>query len=316
MTLRHPFQLLSLCHWGSSPFPWNPWVISVLSSLCDLTQRGCNVSSCFRTENDFFSRFLLRVQPRPLELAVSLKFFGKKCLQRSRPDVLCYRVALAILSISSLRATPHQVLQPFHCSLQLSQLGTSRRKDLSEQSFCSFRRQGVPSFVQTPPGFQSFSRARAHKDVERLSLHEDHHHCEQLICQPSLSAQRHQDFCRCVRFCHRCRFSFHGPLQDISRSRMYAHDEVLCASCPRQEFTFRVLQWWRLTKAFRVQQGWIGSCWMGLFSDPRQLPLRYHVCKVCAQFAYTVYDDNLFPTTNELKRKGLPQGLIKTNIYK
>ena len=34
---------------------------------------------------------------------------------------------------------------------------------------------------------------------------------------------------------------FHGPRQDISRSRMYAHDEVLCASCPRHELTFRVL---------------------------------------------------------------------------
>ena len=35
------------------------------------------------------------------------------------------------------------------------------------------------------------------------------------------------------------------------------------------------------------------------------------VCKVCAQCACTVSDDNLFPTTNELKG-----GLIKTNIYK
>ena len=35
------------------------------------------------------------------------------------------------------------------------------------------------------------------------------------------------------------------------------------------------------------------------------------VFKVCAQCACTVSDDNLFPTTNELKR-----GLIKTNIYK
>ena len=28
--------------------------------------------------------------------------------------------------------------------------------------------------------------------------------------------------------------SFHGPRQDVSRSRVYAHDEVLCASCPRR----------------------------------------------------------------------------------
>ena len=35
------------------------------------------------------------------------------------------------------------------------------------------------------------------------------------------------------------------------------------------------------------------------------------VCKMCAQCACTVSDDNLFPTTNELKRR-----LVKTNIYK
>ena len=59
---------------------------------------------------------------------MSLKFFEKKCLQRRHPDVLYQRVTLATPSISSLRVTPHQVLQPFHCSLQLSQLGTSRKK--------------------------------------------------------------------------------------------------------------------------------------------------------------------------------------------
>ena len=44
---------------------------------------------------------------------------------------------------SSLRVTPHQVLKPLHCSLHLSQLGTSRREDLSEQSSCSSRRQPI-----------------------------------------------------------------------------------------------------------------------------------------------------------------------------
>ena len=31
---------------------------------------------------------------------------------------------------------------------------------------------------------------------------------------------------------------------------------------PRHELTSRVLQWRMLTKAFRVHQGWIGSCWI------------------------------------------------------
>ena len=116
--------------------------------------------------------------------------------------------------------------------------------------------------MQTPPGFQPFFRPRAHKDVERLSLHEGHQHCVQLICQHSQSVQRHHDFSRCVRFRHRCRPSFHGPRQDISPSKIYAHDEVLCASCPRKEITFRVLQWRRVTKASRVHQSWTGSCWI------------------------------------------------------
>ena len=39
------------------------------------------------------------------------------------------------------------VLKSFHCSLQLDQLGTSRRKNFSEQSSRISSRQGVPSFV-------------------------------------------------------------------------------------------------------------------------------------------------------------------------
>ena len=79
-----------------------------------------------------------------------LKFFGKKCLQRRNSDVLCKRVTLATPSISSLRVTLLLALQLFQCSVQVSQLGTSTRKDLSEQSSGSSRRQEVPSFVQTP----------------------------------------------------------------------------------------------------------------------------------------------------------------------
>ena len=72
----------------------------------------------------------------------------------------------------------------------------------------------------------------------------------------------HHDFNCCVRCCHRCRLSFHGPRQDISRSKMHAHDEVLSSSCPRHEIAFRVLQWRRLFKSSRVHQSWIGSCWI------------------------------------------------------
>ena len=74
---------------------------------------------------------------------------------------------------------------------------------------------------------------RAHKDVERFSFHKGHQHCLQLIC-----LQRHHNFSCCVRFCHRCRFSFHGTRQDFSRSRVYAHNEVLCASLPKTRIRF------------------------------------------------------------------------------
>ena len=129
---------------------------------------------------------------------MSLEFFRERRFQRRHPDVFCQRT---IPCVSSLRVTPHQVLKSFHCSLQLDQLGTSRRKNFSEQSSRSSSRQGVPTFMQTPPGFQTFSRSRAHKDVERLSFHKGHQHCVQLICQHSQSVQRHHNFCCCVRFC-------------------------------------------------------------------------------------------------------------------
>ena len=114
---------------------------------------------------------------------MSLEFFRKKRFQRCRhPEVFCQRVALTIPCVSSLRVTPHQILK-----LQLDQLGTSRRKTFSEQSSRSSSRQGVPTFVQTQPGFQTISRSRAHKDVERFSFHKGHQHCVQLICQHSQS---------------------------------------------------------------------------------------------------------------------------------
>ena len=153
---------------------------------------------------------------------MSLEFFREKRFQRRHPDVFCKRMALTIPCVSSLRVTPHQVLKSFHCSLQLDQLGTSRRKNFSEQSSRSSSRQGS-------------------------------------IWQ---SVRRHHNFCRCIRFCHCCRFSFHCPRQDISRSRVHIHDEVLCTSCPRYELTLRVLQRWRLSQTFRIHQGRIGSCWI------------------------------------------------------
>ena len=162
---------------------------------------------------------------------MSLEFFRKKRFQRRHPDVFCQRMALTIPCVSSLRVTPHQVLKSFHCSFQLDQLGTSRRKNFSEQSSRPSSRQGVPTFMQTPPGFQTFSRSRAHKDVERFSFHKGHQYCVQLIRQHSQSVRRHHNFCCCIRFCHCCRFLFHGPRQDISRSMVHTHDEVLCTSC-------------------------------------------------------------------------------------
>ena len=82
------------------------------------------------------------------------------------------------------------------------------------------------------------------------------------------------------RFRHRCRLSFHGPRHDISRSKMYAHNEVLCTSCQRHEFTFRVLQRW-LTKASRVHQGWIGSCWIRSGNHCRLHCLRKGLWQIC-----------------------------------
>ena len=79
----------------------------------------------------------------------------------------------------------------------------------------------------------------------------------QLVCQHSQSGITTS----VAAFASNTVESFHGPRQDVSRSRAYAHDEVLCASCPRHEFAFLVLQRWRLSQTFRVHQGWIGSCW-------------------------------------------------------
>ena len=53
---------------------------------------------------------------------MSLEFLRKKRFQRRHPDVFCQRVSLTIPCVSSLSVTPHQVLQSFHCSLQLDQL--------------------------------------------------------------------------------------------------------------------------------------------------------------------------------------------------
>ena len=119
-------------------------------------------------------------------------------------------MTLATPSISSLRVTPHQVLQAV--PLLLAALPNSHlalpivRKDLGQL----YRRHQASSPSPSP---------EPHKDVERLSLHEGHQHCVQLICQHSQSVQKHQDFSRCVRFYHRCRLSVHGPRQDISRSK-------------------------------------------------------------------------------------------------
>ena len=115
------------------------------------------------------------------------------------------------------------------------------------QRLCRRRQASRPSPdllpVQSPQGCRTDSPST-----------EGRQHCVQLICQQSQSVQRHQDFSRCVRFCHRCRLSIHGPRQDISRSSVHTHDEVFYASCPRYELTLRVLQRWRLSQTFRIHQ--------------------------------------------------------------
>ena len=87
-------------------------------------------------KNDFFSQFPVANRDNWSWQCRSMFFVPPT------PALLCLRVTLATPSISSLRVTPHQVLKPFRCSLQLSQLGTPWRKNLSEQSTCSSRRQG------------------------------------------------------------------------------------------------------------------------------------------------------------------------------
>ena len=182
---------------------------------------------------------------------MSLEFLRKKRFQRRHPDVVCQRMALTIPCVSSLRLTPHQVLQSYHCSLQLVSNPLALPVVKGSQRLCKRRQASSPSPDPEPTRMSN-----------RFSFHKGHQHCIQLICQHSQSVQRHHNLSCCVRFCHRCRFSCHGPCQDVSRSRVYAHNEVLCASCSRHEFAFRVLQWWRLSQTFRVHQGWTGSCWI------------------------------------------------------
>ena len=126
-------------------------------------------------------------------------------------------MALTIPCVSSLRVTPHQVLQSFHCSLQLDQLGTSRRKEFlwgnplalpvvkGSQRLCRRRQASRPS-----PDSETTRMSNDSPSTKVIST------CVQLICKHSQSVQKHHNFCCCVRFCHCCRISFHGPRQDIS----------------------------------------------------------------------------------------------------
>ena len=141
---------------------------------------------------------------------MSLEFFREKRFQRRHPDVFCQRMALTIPCVSSLRVTPHQVLQSFHCSSSTSLARPGERISLSNPLALPVVK-GSQRLCRRPPGFQTCSRSRANEDVERFSFHKGHQHCVQLICQHSQSVQRHHNFCCCVRFCHCCRFSFHGP---------------------------------------------------------------------------------------------------------
>ena len=136
---------------------------------------------------------------------MSLEFFREKRFQRRHPEVFCQRMALTIPCVSSLL---------FHASLNppvVLLLAARPAWHVQAQRIALSNPLALPvvkgsqRFVWTP-GFQTFSRSRAHEDVERFSLHKAYQHCVQLICQHSKSIQRHHDFRCCVRFYHCCRF--------------------------------------------------------------------------------------------------------------
>ena len=96
---------------------------------------------------------------------------------------------------------------------------------------CSFHRQGVPIFCAGRRQASSSSLpVQSHTRMSNDSAStRGHQHCTADL--PAF-AECHQDFSRCVRFCHRCRLSFHGPRQDISRSKNVR------ASCPKRRIHF------------------------------------------------------------------------------
>ena len=156
---------------------------------------------------------------------MSLEFFRKKRFQRRHPDVFCQRMALTIPCVSSLRVTPHQVLKSFHCSLQRRPAWHVPGERISLSN---------PLALPVVKGSQRLCRrrqaSRPSPDPEPTRMSNN---SPSTRVQHSQSVRRHHNFCCCVRFCHCCRFSFHGPRQDISRSRMHTHDEVLLYVVPK-----------------------------------------------------------------------------------
>ena len=114
------------------------------------------------------------------------------------------------------------------------------------QSSRSSSRQGVSVCVDARQAFQTFSRSRAHKDVELFSFHKGHQHCVQLICSSIRRVSRGITTFVAV-------FASATVANSLSTAHVKTplapgctlHDEVLSRSCLRYELTLRVLQRWK-----------------------------------------------------------------------
>ena len=191
---------------------------------------------------------------------MSLNIFGKKCLQRRCPLRACDagHSEHLFFACNASSSPPNRSTAP--CSSpNLARPG--ERISLSSPLALPGR-QGVPSFVQTPPGFEPFSRSRAHKDVERLSLHEGHQHCVQLICH--------------IRSVSRGIKTSIAAFASVTVADSLSTAPVKTSLAPgctlTTKFSVRRAQdrnslsvlfsGGGLTRASRDHQGWIGSCWI------------------------------------------------------
>ena len=103
---------------------------------------------------------------------MSFEFPRKKRFQRHHSDVFCQRMALTIPCVSSLRVTPHQVLQSFHCSLQLDQLGTSKLFQSSRGPSVCVNAARLPPLlqIQSPQGCRTFLLPQGSSTLKTIDL--------------------------------------------------------------------------------------------------------------------------------------------------